>query len=127
MFTYFYPGRKETYQSYPVALGIIFYIGFFIAFAVKLPIIPLHTWLLDTHREAHYSTCMLFAEILLKMGAHELIRINMELLSHANSLFSPWLMIIGTIQIIYAALTSLGNRELVMIEFILFISMKWAE
>lgn len=99
-------------QSYPVVLEIIFYIGFFIAFAVKLPIIPLHTWLPDTHGEAHYSTCMLLAGILLKMGAYGLIRINMELLPHAHSIFSPWLMIIGTIQIIYAALTSLGQRNL---------------
>nr|BDY08668.1 NADH dehydrogenase subunit D [Lysimachia capillipes] len=99
-------------QSYPVALEIIFYIGFFIAFAVKSPIIPLHTWLPDTHGEAHYSTCMLLAGILLKMGAYGLVRINMELLPHAHSLFSPWLMIIGTMQIIYAASTSSGQRNL---------------
>nr|YP_010222373.1 NADH-plastoquinone oxidoreductase subunit 4 [Agrimonia nipponica]UCC42008.1 NADH-plastoquinone oxidoreductase subunit 4 [Agrimonia nipponica]UED15006.1 NADH-plastoquinone oxidoreductase subunit 4 [Agrimonia nipponica] len=99
-------------QSYPVALEIIFYIGFFIAFAVKSPIIPLHTWLPDTHGEAHYSTCMLLAGILLKMGAYGLVRINMELLPHAHSIFSPWLIIVGTIQIIYAALTSLGQRNL---------------
>nr|XP_048322425.1 NAD(P)H-quinone oxidoreductase chain 4, chloroplastic [Ziziphus jujuba var. spinosa] len=99
-------------QSYPAALEIILYIGFFIAFAVKSPIIPLHTWLPDTHGEAHYSTCMLLAGILLKMGAYGLIRINMELLSHAHSIFSPWLVIVGTIQIIYAASTSLGQRNL---------------
>ena len=99
-------------QSYPVSLEIIFYIGFFIAFAVKLPIIPLHTWLPDTHGEAHYSTCMLLAGILLKMGAYGLVRINMELLPHAHSIFSPWLLIIGTIQIIYAASTSPGQRNL---------------
>ncbi|MFS7946321.1 NAD(P)H-quinone oxidoreductase chain 4 [Helianthus anomalus] len=98
-------------QSYPVALEIIFYIGFLIAFAVKLPILPLHTWLPDTHGEAHYSTCMLLAGILLKMGAYGLIRINMELLPHAHSIFSPWLMVVGTIQIIYAASTSLGQRN----------------
>ncbi|TYH31342.1 hypothetical protein ES288_A01G166200v1 [Gossypium darwinii] len=95
-------------QSYPVALEIIFYIGFLIAFAVKSPIIPLHTWLPDTHGEAHYSTCMLLAGILLKMGAYGLVRINMELLPHAHSIFSPWLIIVGTMQIIYAASTSLG-------------------
>lgn len=99
-------------QSYPVALEIIFYFGFLIAYAVKLPIIPLHTWLPDTHGEAHYSTCMLLAGILLKMGAYGLVRINMELLPHAHSLFSPWLIIVGTGQIIYAALTSLGQRNL---------------
>nr|YP_010268165.1 NADH-plastoquinone oxidoreductase subunit 4 [Rhodiola sinuata]YP_010268250.1 NADH-plastoquinone oxidoreductase subunit 4 [Rhodiola stapfii]QHH23317.1 NADH-plastoquinone oxidoreductase subunit 4 [Rhodiola humilis]QHH23487.1 NADH-plastoquinone oxidoreductase subunit 4 [Rhodiola ovatisepala]UIF94798.1 NADH-plastoquinone oxidoreductase subunit 4 [Rhodiola sinuata]UIF94883.1 NADH-plastoquinone oxidoreductase subunit 4 [Rhodiola stapfii] len=99
-------------QSYPVALEIIFYILFLIAFAVKLPILPLHTWLPDTHGEAHYSTCMLLAGILLKMGAYGLVRINMELLPRAHSIFSPWLIIVGTIQIIYAALTSLGQRNL---------------
>lgn len=99
-------------QSYPVALEMLFYIGFFIAFAVKSPIIPLHTWLPDTHGEAHYSTCMLLAGILLKMGAYGLVRINMELLPHAHSIFSPWLMIVGTIQIIYAASTSPGQRNL---------------
>nr|YP_008994446.1 NADH-plastoquinone oxidoreductase subunit 4 [Viviania marifolia]YP_008994450.1 NADH-plastoquinone oxidoreductase subunit 4 [Viviania marifolia]AGV02875.1 NADH-plastoquinone oxidoreductase subunit 4 [Viviania marifolia]AGV02879.1 NADH-plastoquinone oxidoreductase subunit 4 [Viviania marifolia] len=99
-------------QSYPVTLEILFYIGFLIAFAVKSPIVPLHTWLPDTHGEAHYSTCMLLAGILLKMGAYGLIRINMELLPHAHSIFSPSLIIIGTIQIIYAALTSPGQRNL---------------
>nr|WBU95091.1 NADH-plastoquinone oxidoreductase subunit 4 [Cryptolepis sinensis] len=99
-------------QSYPAVLEIIFYIGFFIAFAVKSPIIPLHTWLPDTHGEAHYSTCMLLAGILLKMGAYGLARINIELLSHAHYLFSPWLVIVGAIQIIYAASTSLGQRNL---------------
>nr|YP_010848131.1 NADH-plastoquinone oxidoreductase subunit 4 [Gomphocarpus physocarpus]AWH04455.1 NADH dehydrogenase subunit 4 [Gomphocarpus physocarpus]WEV92782.1 NADH-plastoquinone oxidoreductase subunit 4 [Gomphocarpus physocarpus] len=99
-------------QSYPLGLEIIFYIGFFIAFAVKSPIIPLHTWLPDTHGEAHYSTCMLLAGILLKMGAYGLARINIELLSHAHYLFSPWLVIVGAIQIIYAASASLGQRNL---------------
>nr|WDE21163.1 NADH-plastoquinone oxidoreductase subunit 4 [Impatiens huangyanensis] len=99
-------------QSYPMALEIIFYIGFFIAFAVKSPIIPLHTWLPNTHGDAHYSTCMLLAGILLKMGAYGLIRINMEFLPHAHSIFSPWLMIIGTMQIVYAASASPGQRNL---------------
>ncbi|KAI3932202.1 hypothetical protein MKW92_045532 [Papaver armeniacum] len=76
-------------QSYPVTLEIIFYFGFLIAYAVKSPIIPLHTWLPDTHGEAHYSTCMLLAGILLKMGAYGLVRINMELLPHAHFFFLP--------------------------------------
>nr|QOL12352.1 NADH dehydrogenase subunit 4 [Campanula takesimana] len=99
-------------QPYPMSLEILFYSGFFIAFAVKSPILPLHTWLPNTHGEAHYSTCMLLAGILLKMGAYGLIRINMELLPHAHSIFSPWLLIIGTLQIIYAASTSSGQPNL---------------
>nr|YP_009864881.1 NADH-plastoquinone oxidoreductase chain 4 [Wurmbea burttii]QKE32876.1 NADH-plastoquinone oxidoreductase chain 4 [Wurmbea burttii] len=99
-------------QSYPAVLEIILYIGFLIVYAVKSPIIPLHTWLPDTHGEAHYSTCMLLAGILLKMGAYGLIRVNMELLPRAHSIFSPWLVIVGTMQIIYAASTSFGQRNL---------------
>nr|WOC91214.1 NADH dehydrogenase subunit D [Utricularia flaccida] len=104
--------EKLINRSYPAALEIILYIGFFIAFAVKLPMIPLHTWLPDTHGEAHYSTCMLLAGILLKMGAYGLVRVNMELFPHAHYIFSPWLLIVGAIQIIYAALTSLGQSNL---------------
>nr|YP_010993260.1 NADH dehydrogenase subunit D [Oxandra longipetala]WOZ09362.1 NADH dehydrogenase subunit D [Oxandra longipetala] len=104
--------ETSTNQSYPLELEILFYFGFLIAYAVKSPSLPLHTWLPDTHGEAHYSTCMLLAGILLKMGAYGLIRINMELLPHAHSIFSPWLIIVGTIQIIYAASTSPGQRNL---------------
>ena len=48
-------------QLHPMALEIIFYIGVFITFDIKLPIIPLHTWLRDANGEAHYSTCTLLA------------------------------------------------------------------
>nr|YP_009559713.1 NADH dehydrogenase subunit D [Lycopodium clavatum]AZU95765.1 NADH dehydrogenase subunit D [Lycopodium clavatum] len=99
-------------RSYPIALEIVLYLSFFVTYAVKLPIFPLHTWLPDTHGEAHYSTCMLLAGILLKMGGYGLIRINMELLPHAHSIFAPWLVIVGASQIVYAALISLSQRNL---------------
>jgi NAD(P)H-quinone oxidoreductase subunit 4 len=79
--------KRLINQSYPATLEILLYFGFLIAYAIKLPIIPLHTWLPDTHGEAHYSTCMILTGILLKMGAYSLIRINMELLAHAHYLF----------------------------------------
>ena len=105
--------ETSTNQSYPMELEIIFYIGFFVAFSIKSLIIPLHTWLPNTHGEAHYSTTsMLLARILLKMGAYGLVQINMELLPHAHSIFSPWLVIVDTMQIIYAASTSSSQRNL---------------
>lgn len=99
-------------RHYPIGIEILIYVGFLIAYAVKLPALPLHTWLPDTHGEAHYSTCMLLAGILLKMGGYGFIRINMEMLSHAHSVFAPWLVILGAIQIIYAALVSFGQTNL---------------
>ena len=87
-------------QSYPIALEIIFYIGFLIAFAVKSPIIPLHTWLPDTHGEAHYSTCMLLAGILFKMDGSIWIGSDQYGFPPAQYPFSPWLCIVGLSQII---------------------------
>jgi NAD(P)H-quinone oxidoreductase subunit 4 len=101
-----------SHKTYPISIEILIYLGFLIAYAVKLPALPLHTWLPDTHGEAHYSTCMLLAGILLKMGGYGFIRINMELFSHAHVLFAPFLVILGAIQIVYAALVSLGQTNL---------------
>jgi len=104
--------QKLSTHSYPITIEILAYIGFLIAYAVKLPALPLHTWLPDTHGEAHYSTCMLLAGILLKMGGYGFIRINMELLPHAHALFAPWLVLLGAIQIVYAALSAFGQKNL---------------
>jgi NAD(P)H-quinone oxidoreductase subunit 4 len=99
-------------QSYPIGLSILLYVGFLIAFAVKLPAFPFHTWLPDTHGEAHYSTCMLLAGILLKMGGYGFIRINIEMLSDAHKIFAPWLVALGAGQIVYAALVSIAQKNL---------------
>ena len=99
-------------KEYPLNLEILAYIGFLIAYGVKLSAFPLHTWLPDTHGEAHYSTCMLLAGILLKMGGYALIRINMDMLPNAHYYFAPLLVIVGVINIIYAALTSFAQRNL---------------
>ena len=99
-------------REYSVGAEVLLYAGFLIAYGVKLPAVPVHTWLPDTHGEAHYSTCMLLAGILLKMGGYALIRINMSMLPHAHALFAPWLIGVGVINIIYAALTSFAQRNL---------------
>lgn len=99
-------------KTYPKSVEILIYAGFLIAYAVKLPALPLHTWLPDTHGEAHYSTCMLLAGILLKMGGYGFLRVNVELLPHAHAIFAPWLAALGAAQIVYAALLSLAQRSL---------------
>nr|YP_010267370.1 NADH-plastoquinone oxidoreductase subunit 4 [Brainea insignis]QKV47392.1 NADH-plastoquinone oxidoreductase subunit 4 [Brainea insignis]UIF93970.1 NADH-plastoquinone oxidoreductase subunit 4 [Brainea insignis] len=99
-------------KSYPTSLEFALYLGFLIAYAVKLPLFPFHTWLPDTHGEAHYSTCMLLAGVLSKMGGYGLIRINLELLIHAHFFFGSWLILLGAVQIIYASLASMSQRNL---------------
>jgi NAD(P)H-quinone oxidoreductase subunit 4 len=88
------------------------YAAFLIAYAVKLPIFPLHTWLPDAHGEATAPVHMLLAGILLKMGGYAIIRMNLGMLPDAHAVFAPALVIFGIINIIYAALTSFAQRNL---------------
>lgn len=86
--------------------------GLLIAYAVKLPIFPLHTWLPDAHGEATAPVHMLLAGILLKMGGYALIRMNVGFFPEATQVFAPLLIVLGIVNIIYAALTSFGQRNL---------------
>jgi len=87
-------------KDFPLKLQLFLYAGFLIAYGVKLPIFPLHTWLPDAHGEATASAHMLLAGILLKMGGYALLRMNMGMLPNANAVFAPVLVIIGVVIII---------------------------
>jgi NAD(P)H-quinone oxidoreductase subunit 4 len=76
-------------KSYPLALQILAYTAFLIAFGVKLPIFPLHTWLPDAHSEASAPISMILAGVLLKMGGYGLIRLNANLLAEAHVYLCP--------------------------------------
>jgi NAD(P)H-quinone oxidoreductase subunit 4 len=99
-------------KNYAPAFQIWMYIAFFIAYAVKLPVIPLHTWLPDAHGEATAPVHMLLAGILLKMGGYAFIRMNAEMLPDAHAKLAPVLIVLGVVNIIYAALTSFAQRNL---------------
>jgi NAD(P)H-quinone oxidoreductase subunit 4 len=99
-------------KNYPLALELLAYIGFLIAFGVKLPIFPLHTWLPDAHSQASAPISMILAGVLLKMGGYALIRFNIETLPHAHIKFAPLLVILGVINIVYGALTAFGQTNL---------------
>ncbi|HEY9888226.1 MAG TPA: NAD(P)H-quinone oxidoreductase subunit 4 [Candidatus Obscuribacterales bacterium] len=99
-------------KDYTVKFQLFMYAAFLIAYAVKLPIFPLHTWLPDAHGEATAPVHMLLAGILLKMGGYAIIRMNLGMLPDAHAVFAPILVIFGIINIIYAALTSFAQRNL---------------
>ncbi|MFP4299060.1 MAG: NAD(P)H-quinone oxidoreductase subunit 4 [Spirulinaceae cyanobacterium] len=99
-------------KDFPINLELLLYGGFLIAYGVKLPIFPLHTWLPDAHGEATAPAHMLLAGILLKMGGYALIRMNVGMLPDAHAVFAPVLIILGVVNIIYAALTSFAQRNL---------------
>jgi NAD(P)H-quinone oxidoreductase subunit 4 len=104
--------RSLIAKDYALNFQLWIYAAFLIAYAVKLPIFPLHTWLPDAHGEATAPVHMLLAGILLKMGGYALIRMNVEMLPAAHVYFAPILVILGIVNIIYAALTSFAQRNL---------------
>ena len=99
-------------KDYALNFQLWLYAAFLIAYGVKLPIFPLHTWLPDAHGEATAPVHMLLAGILLKMGGYALIRMNAGMLPDAHAYFAPVLVILGVVNIVYAALTSFAQRNL---------------
>jgi NADH-quinone oxidoreductase subunit M len=94
------------------AASLWLFLGFFIAFAVKVPLFPLHTWLPDAHVEAPTAGSVLLAGVLLKMGTYGLLRFDVGLFPEQARRNASWIMILALIGIIYGALVSLVQPNL---------------
>ncbi|MFO7877523.1 MAG: NADH-quinone oxidoreductase subunit M [Desulfovermiculus sp.] len=90
----------------PVNMQFWLCAAFFLAFAIKVPMFPLHTWLPDAHVEAPTAGSVILASILLKMGTYGFIRFAMPLFPYATHLFIPIIAGLAVIAIVYAALVS---------------------
>jgi NADH-quinone oxidoreductase subunit M len=88
------------------------FLGFFIAFAVKVPLFPLHTWLPDAHVEAPTAGSVLLAGVLLKMGTYGLLRFNVGLFPEQSRTHAPWIVTLAIIGIIYGALVAMVQPNL---------------
>jgi len=87
--------------------AIWLFLGFFIAFAVKVPLFPVHTWLPDAHVEAPTAGSVLLAGVLLKMGTYGLLRFNLGLFPEQSHRNAPWIVALAIIGIIYGALVAM--------------------
>jgi NADH-quinone oxidoreductase subunit M len=87
--------------------GIWLFLGFFIAFGVKVPLFPVHTWLPDAHVEAPTAGSVLLAGVLLKMGTYGLLRFNVGLFPEQARRNAPWIVTLAIIGIIYGALVAM--------------------
>jgi NADH-quinone oxidoreductase subunit M len=88
------------------------FLGFFIAFAVKVPLFPLHTWLPDAHVEAPTAGSVLLAGVLLKMGTYGLLRFCVGMFPAQSAANATWINVLAVIGIIYGALVALVQPNL---------------
>jgi NADH-quinone oxidoreductase subunit M len=83
------------------------FLGFFIAFAVKVPLFPFHTWLPDAHVEAPTAGSVLLAGVLLKMGTYGMLRFNLGLFPEQSRANANWIVVLALIGIVYGALVAM--------------------
>jgi NADH-quinone oxidoreductase subunit M len=88
------------------------FLGFFIAFAVKVPVFPFHTWLPDAHVEAPTAGSVLLAGVLLKMGTYGMFRFNLGLFPEQARSNAWWIMVLALIGIVYGALVAMVQPNL---------------
>ncbi len=96
----------------PLSLEKLLFLGFAIAFAIKIPLFPFHTWLPDAHVEAPTAGSVILAGILLKMGIYGFIRFSFPLFPAATNSFQSLFIVLGIIGIIYGALMAWVQEDL---------------
>jgi NADH-quinone oxidoreductase subunit M len=119
---YFYAGKATgTYTfdllklyglNIPFKMQFWMFLAFGLAFAIKVPMFPFHTWLPDAHTEAPTVGSVILAAVLLKMGTYGFLRFNMPLFPEAAYYFVPLFSILAVIGIVYGALVSMVQKDL---------------
>ena len=87
------------------------FLAFGIAFAIKVPMWPLHSWLPDAHVQAPTAGSVILAGVLLKMGTYGFVRFNLPLFPEASKTFAPYIALLAVIGIIYGAWVSYGQKD----------------
>src|SRR6266566_2418595 len=91
---------------------MLLFLAFFLAFAIKVPLFPLHTWLPDAHVEAPTAGSVMLAGVLLKMGTYGMIRFSLPLFPEASRRAAGWVAVLAIVGIIYGALVAMVQPNL---------------
>jgi NADH-quinone oxidoreductase subunit M len=98
--------------GFGAALQVGAFLAFFLAFAIKVPMFPFHTWLPDAHTDAPTAGSVILAGILLKLGAYGFIRFAVPLFPDAAHTFAPTIIVLSLVAIIYGAIVALVQPDL---------------
>jgi len=110
VYTFDYLALMGTSMAPSTAMWLM--LGFFVAFAVKLSTVPVHTWLPDAHTEAPTAGSVILAGLVLKAGAYGLLRFTVPLFPEAALGFSPVARVLGAVGIVYGAVLAFAQTDL---------------
>src|SRR5215467_365857 len=109
--TFSYPAIVDMLSSGRLMFGateqMVLFVAFFIAFAIKVPLFPLHTWLPDAHVEAPSAGSVMLASVMLKMGTYGILHFCLPMFPEASRTCAPWIAVLAIIGIIYGALVAM--------------------
>ncbi len=97
--------------SIPANFQIWLFLAFAAAFAIKVPMWPLHSWLPDAHVEAPTAGSVILAGVLLKMGTYGFLRFNLALFPDASVRLAPWIAVLAVVGILYGAMVSYAQKD----------------
>ena len=103
---------KLTEHTYSSTAQSWMFLAFFLAFAIKLPMFPFHTWLPDAHGEAPTAGSVLLAGVLLKMGGYGFLRICLPMFPEASATFAPFILWLSVLAILYGGFMALAQDDL---------------
>ena len=116
LYLYFHSGTFEILQWHQVKLSmneqILIFLAFFMAFAVKVPMWPVHTWLPDAHVEAPTGGSVVLAAIMLKLGAYGFLRFSLPIAPDASHSLSVFIIAISLVAVIYIGLVALVQADM---------------
>src|SRR5580658_8110971 len=96
----------------PARTDMLLFLAFFLAFAIKVPLFPLHTWLPDAHTEAPTAGSVILAGVMLKLGTYGMLRFCVPLFPHAALKAAPYVGILAIIGIVYGAMVATVQHDL---------------
>ncbi len=99
-------------QTYSSSTQHWLFLAFFLAFAIKMPMVPFHTWLPDAHSEAPTAGSVILAGVLLKMGGYGFLRFCLPMFPEASAIFAPYILWLSVTAIVYGGYVALAQSDL---------------